>query len=317
MAHVITVDAGSAGPAPTAASPTTAAADALIPADHPFAAHLRRVAALEAESPHRAWTPEDGPLPSLYMSHGGGPMPFWRPEWIDPLHQWARALPKPKAILVVSAHWESAPLSISATRPSELVYDFGGFDDIYYTFRYDTPDGSELARQILGLMPDTEHVHQHASRGLDHGSWVPLKIMYPAADVPILQLSLPTEDPDKLLAIGERLRPLREEGVLVVGSGHMTHGLPFITREMLTENKAPGWSTDFDAWAADALARGDVDELARYRTAATGLPYAHPTVELFTPLFVTLGAATDPTAQPSTTLDGYSIGLSRRSLQAS
>jgi 4,5-DOPA dioxygenase extradiol len=159
-------------------------------------------------------------------------------------------------------------------------------------------------------------VHQHTRRGLDHGAWVPLKIMYPAADVPVLQLSLPTEDPDTLLALGERLRPLREQGVLVVGSGHMTHGLPFLTREMWRENTVPGWSADFDAWAADALARGDVAELARFRTAAPGMPYAHPTVEHFTPLFVALGAATDPTAPVTTTLDGYGVGLSRRSFQA-
>lgn len=295
---------------------TTATADARIPAGHPFAAHLSRVAALEQADPHRAWTPADGALPSLYLSHGGGPMPFESPEWLDPLHGWARSLPKPKAILVVSAHWESAPLSLSADRPGDLVYDFGGFNPIYHDFRYDTPDPGEFTRQVAGLMPDTERAHQHARRGLDHGAWVPLKIMYPAADIPILQLSLPTEDPEKLLALGARLRPLREQGVLVIGSGHMTHGLPFLTREMFTENKVPGWSADFDAWAADALARGDVNELARFRTAAPGMPYAHPTVEHFTPLFVTLGAATDPIAPVVTTLDGYGVGLSRRSFQA-
>ena len=96
----------------------------------------------------------------------------------------------------------------------------------------------------------------------------------------------------------------------------MTHGLPFLTRENFTGDAVPGWSSDFDAWAADALARGDVAELARYRAAAPGMPYAHPTVEHFTPLFVALGAATDPTVAPTTTLDGYSAGLSRRSFQA-
>ena len=300
---------------PSVAPATTAATDARIPADHPFAAHLRRVADLEAEQPHRPWTPDDGPLPSLYLSHGGGPMPFERPEWLTPLHDWARALPKPRAILVVSAHWEAAPLSVSAARPDDLVYDFGGFAPLYYTFRYDTPDGGELARQVTGLLPDSQHVHEHGNRGLDHGAWVPLKIMYPAADVPVLQLSLPTDDPDRLLALGERLRPLREQGVLVVGSGHMTHGLPFLTRDMFVRNAVPGWSADFDSWAADALARGDVAELARFRTAAPGMPYAHPTVEHFTPLFVTLGAAADPATPVTTTLDGYSIGLSRRSFQ--
>jgi 4,5-DOPA dioxygenase extradiol len=294
-------------------SSSTAVADARIPAGHPFAEHLRQAA---AAGEHRAWTTEDGPMPSLYVSHGGGPMPFENPEWLDPLHTWARSLPKPKAILVVSAHWESAPLSVSAPRPSELVYDFGGFDPLYYTFRYDTPDAGDLAAQVSAMMPGAEKPHEHTSRGLDHGAWVPLKIMYPAADVPVLQLSLPTEDPDALLALGARLRPLREQGVLVMGSGHMTHGLPFLTREQFTENKVPGWSADFDAWAAEALAAGDVSELARFRGAAPGMPYSHPTVEHFTPLFVALGAATDPAAPVTTKLDGYAIGLSRRSFQA-
>ncbi|WP_127502639.1 dioxygenase family protein [Actinoplanes solisilvae] len=294
-------------------SSSTAVADARIPASHPFAEHLRKAA---AAGEHRAWTPEDGPMPSLYVSHGGGPMPFENPEWLDPLHTWARALPKPTAILVVSAHWESAPLSVSAPRPSELVYDFSGFDPLYYTFRYDTPDAGELAAQVTAMISGAEQVHEHTRRGLDHGAWVPLKIMYPGADVPVLQLSLPTDDPDELLALGARLRPLREQGVLVIGSGHMTHGLPFLTREMFTEGKVPSWSADFDAWAAEALARGDVSELARFRSAAPGMPYSHPTVEHFTPLFVTLGAASDPAAPVITKLDGYSIGLSRRSFQA-
>ncbi|MBU2664166.1 dioxygenase [Actinoplanes bogorensis] len=294
---------------------TTEAADARIPAAHPFAAHVRRAVAAEAADPHRTWTPADGPLPSLYVSHGGGPMPFENPEWLNPLRRWARSLPKPKAILMVSAHWESAPLSISAARPSELVYDFGGFNPMYYQFRYDTPDATELSRQVVAMMPDADRVHEHASRGLDHGAWVPLKIMYPMADVPVLQLSLPTENPDELFKLGERLRPLREQGVLVVGSGHMTHGLPFLTREQFVDGKVPGWSADFDEWAAEALSRGDVNELAGYRSNAPGMPYSHPTVEHFTPLFVTLGAADEPTAPVETKLEGYSIGLSRRSFQ--
>src|SRR5881398_2612339 len=119
-------------------STTTALADAHIPAAHPFAAHLRRAAEIEQAAPHRLWTPEDGALPSLYISHGA-PMLFEMTDWMTQLHDWAHALPKPRAILILSAHWESAPLSISATAPAELVYDFGGFDPLYYTMRYDTP----------------------------------------------------------------------------------------------------------------------------------------------------------------------------------
>ena len=295
---------------------TTNTTDANIPATHPFARHLERVAALEAERPHRTWMAGDGPLPSLFLSHGGGPLPFESAGWLDPLHAWARALPKPTAILVVSAHWEFAPLSLSAAQPRGLVYDFGGFDPLYYTFGYNTPAADELARQVTGLLPRQESMIQQAQRGLDHGAWVPLKIMYPAADIPVLQLSLPSEDPDNLLALGKRLHPLRESGVLLVGSGHMTHGLPYLTPEMLHGNKVPGWSAEFDAWAADALARGDVAELSRYRTAAPGMPYAHPTVEHFSPLFVTLGAADDPGEPVHTTLEGFALGLSRRSFQA-
>jgi 4,5-DOPA dioxygenase extradiol len=298
---------------PSSPSDATAAADALIPSGHPFAAHLRRAAAAGRRSPHRLWTPADGALPSLYISHGA-PMLFEMTDWMTQLHDWAHALPKPQAILIVSAHWESAPLSISGTQPTELVYDFGGFDPLYYTMRYDTPEATDLARQVVGLLPDNEHVHEHRSRGLDHGAWVPLKIMYPDADIPVLQMSLPTQDPARLLALGGRLKALREEGVLVIGSGYMTHGLPFIDWQHL--DRVPGWSSDFDVWAADALARGDVDELARFRSAAPGMPHAHPTVEHFTPLFVTLGAASDPSAPVTTAIDGYALGLAKRSFQA-
>ncbi|HEX2774115.1 MAG TPA: class III extradiol ring-cleavage dioxygenase, partial [Micromonosporaceae bacterium] len=289
-------------------------ADKLIPASHPFAQHLARTATAESAAAHRVWTPSDGPLPALYISHGAPPL-FEDTAWMTELHSWTRRLPRPRAILIISAHWESAPLSITSTQAgTDLVYDFGGFDPMYYRMRYDTTDASELARRVLAAVPDTDTVHEHRSRGLDHGAWVPLKVMYPEADVPVLQLSIPTHDATRLLDLGARLRVLREQGVLVIGSGFMTHGLRYINWRNPTE--VPGWSADFDAWAADALARGDVDELAAFRTRAPGMPYAHPTVEHFTPLFVTLGAATDPGTPVSTTIDGYFIGLARRSFQA-
>lgn len=254
----------------------------------------------------------DSRMPALYIGHGAPPL-LDDPVWSGELRALAGDLPRPTAILVVSAHWESAPISLSANG-APLVYDFGGFDPKYYEMTYRTPDASALARKVAALMPTTEPVHQHATRGLDHGAWVPLTIMYPDADVPVLQLSLPTEDPDKLLALGRRLQPLRDEGVLIVGSGFLTHGLRFL-RDFSIDAAAPGWSTDFDAWAAEALARGDVDELANFRAKAPGMPYAHPTVEHYTPLFVTLGASTDPATPGDQVVDGFWMGLSKRSLR--
>jgi 4,5-DOPA dioxygenase extradiol len=252
-------------------------------------------------------------MPALYIGHGAPPL-LDDPAWSGELRALAADLPRPTAILIVSAHWESAPLALSASGPgTELVYDFGGFDPKYYRMRYDTPDASDIARRVTALMPDTERVHQHASRGLDHGAWVPLTIMYPEADIPVLQMSLPTQDPYELLTLGGRLRQLRDEGVLIIGSGFLTHGLPFL-RDFRIDAEAPGWSTDFDLWAADALSRGDITELAAYQTRAPGMPYAHPTVEHYTPLFVTLGAATDTEAPGDQVIQGYWMGLSKRSL---
>jgi 4,5-DOPA dioxygenase extradiol len=284
-----------------------------LPASHPYAVHLRSAEARRLAVPHRSWTPEDGPLPTLYLSHGAPPT-FEDAAWMRQLHDWAQSFPRPRAILIVSAHWESDELGITSTAPTELVYDFGGFAPVYYRMRYDTPNNTDLASRLRSVLPHGSRLHEHRQRGLDHGAWVPLKIMYPEADVPVLQLSMPTHDPAALFALGERLRVLRSEGVLVVGSGFMTHGLRYV--DWRNPTNVPTWSSDFDQWVAAALERGDVDELEHFATRAPGLPYAHPTVEHFTPLFVTLGAATDPAAGVTTTIDGYMVGLAKRSFQA-
>jgi 4,5-DOPA dioxygenase extradiol len=274
------------------------------------------VDAAPSSAAQRSWEPSDGPLPALYIGHGAPPL-LDDPLWMSQLAAWTHTMPKPRAVLIVSAHWEAAPLMLSSpSARTPLVYDFGGFQPRYYTLTYPTPDASALAREVAALMPSTSPAHQHPSRGLDHGAWVPLKVMYPLADVPVLQLSIPTSDPLRLLALGARLKPLRESGVLVIGSGFLTHGLPFITREMVTGEVVPGWSAEFDQWAAEALARGDVETLAAFRR-APGMPYAHPTADHFLPLFVTLGAATDPAAPAATVIDGYWMGFAKRSVQVS
>jgi 4,5-DOPA dioxygenase extradiol len=263
----------------------------------------------------RPWTSADGPLPGIFLGHGAPPL-LDDPLWMGQLFEWAQGLPKPQSILIVSAHWEHAPLSLSGTQAATpLVYDFGGFDRRFFQMTYPTPDAAGLAGQVAAVMPDGAPLHQHRSRGLDHGAWVPLKVMYPNADVPAVQLSLPTDDPWRLVEIGRRLRPLREQGVLVIGSGFMTHGLPYLTRGDFDGTTAPqGWSVEFDEWSRQALAGGDLETLAAYEK-APGMPFAHPTVEHFLPLFVTMGTADRPDAPVRTVIEGFAFGLSKRSFE--
>jgi 4,5-DOPA dioxygenase extradiol len=254
-----------------------------------------------------------GRMPALYLGHGAPPLvddPLWPAE----LAAWSARLPRPAAILVVSAHWESAPLTLSATEPVGLVYDFWGFPQRYYHVRYDSPGAPDLAAAVRALMPERETVAEQPRRGLDHGAYVPLSVMYPAADIPVLQVSMPSLAPDRLLELGRRLAPLRDDGVLIIGSGFLTHGLPFVD---FSEPAAdpPGWSAEFDAWAADALARQALDELLDYARRAPALRYAHPTVEHLAPMFVTLGAALEAGERPTTEVEGYWFGLSKRSFQ--
>ena len=251
-------------------------------------------------------------MPALFLSHGAPPL-VDNPTWVSQLRELAGGLPRPAAILIASAHWESAPLMLGATGTVPLVYDFGGFPQHYYQVQYRASGAPALADRIEKVMPDTEPVAR-TNRGLDHGAYVPLTVMYPDADVPVLQMSLPTLEPDRLLEIGRRLRPLREEGVLIVGSGFTTHGLPFL-RDWRADAPAPGWSKDFDAWAAETLASGDVDELAAFRDRAPGMPYAHPTIEHFAPMFLTLGASGDPEQGVQQPIDGFWMGLAKRSFQ--
>ena len=253
-------------------------------------------------------------LPAVYLGHGAPPL-LDDEVWTGELARWASELPRPKAVLIVSAHWESAPLTLGATETgTPLTYDFYGFPERFYRMTYTSPGAPWLADRIAAMMPDSETVAREPGYGLDHGAYVPLMVMYPEADVPVLQMSMPSLDPQRLFDLGARLRPLRDEGVLVIGSGFLTHGLPFL-RDWSTDADPPGWSREFDLWAAEALQRGAVDELMDFRHRAPGMPYAHPTTEHFAPLFVTLGAASDPEATPETAIDGFFMGLAKRSLQ--
>ncbi|MFC9897672.1 dioxygenase [Nocardia sp. NPDC127579] len=250
-------------------------------------------------------------MPAVYLSHGAPPLADDR-LWPGQLAAWSVELPTPEAILVVSAHWEDAPTTLGATSTVPLVYDFWGFDDKYYRVRYPAPGAPELASKVRTLLNNS--VHDAPDRGLDHGAYVPLVEMYPEADVPVLQISMPSLEPAELFALGRKLAPLREEGVLIMGSGFFTHNL----REMVpdtTDEPAPAWSAEFDEWGREALAAGDVDALLDFQHTAPDAVRAHPRTEHFAPLFVTLGAGEADLGAYRTAIDGFWYGLAKRSIQ--
>jgi len=256
-------------------------------------------------------------MPVLYLSHGAPPLAD-DATWTRELRSWSAELPRPRAILIVSAHWEEAPIAVSATTTVPLVYDFWGFPAKYYGVTYPAPGAPELAASVAALLSTPgQRVHADESRGLDHGAYVPLVEMYPAADVPVLQLSLPTLDPATLVQVGRKLQPLRDEGVLIIGSGFTTHNLRAIDFGAGFDQTPPGWSTEFDAWAAEAMAHHDVDALVDFLHAAPAGRLAHPRTEHFAPLFVSLGAADHSAPQVRSVIDGFWIGLSKRSWQLS
>ncbi|HYH35629.1 MAG TPA: class III extradiol ring-cleavage dioxygenase, partial [Nocardioides sp.] len=259
----------------------------------------------------RAWTPEDGALPALFVSHGAPPT-LDDPDWLRDLFEWGQSLPKPRGIVVVSAHWENAPLAVTNVNAGTLLYyDFGGFNPRYYTLQYRTPDASELAQRVLGSLSDTTEVHHFPGRGLDHGAFIPLMAMYPAADVPVIQLSMPSLDPAALLALGKRLKSMREEGYLVIGSGFMTHSFATMRRPELM-----GPVREFDAWAAESIARRDVDALTDYLAKGPGAKIAHPTADHFVPMLLTLGAGDDESSAPEMVIARETMFNSIRSFQA-
>jgi len=251
-------------------------------------------------------------MPALYLSHGAPPLAD-DPVWPAELAAWAADLPRPRAVLVVSAHWEEAPLALGATTAVPLVHDFWGFPEHYYRVRYPAPGAPALAESVRKLLRTPGGgVQDFPDRGLDHGAYVPLVEMYPDADIPVLQISMPTLDPERLLALGRRLAPLREEGVLIVGSGFFTHNLAALRHK---GDGPPAWSAEFDAWGREALAAQDVDGLLDFAHKSPAGRLAHPRTEHFAPLFVTLGAAEGDLAGQRSVIDGFWMGLAKRSLQ--
>ncbi len=270
----------------------------------------------------------NAPMPTLFVAHGApyrieeggqpksiGPVGSdWIANLFSDLNAWAKSIPHPKAVLMLSAHWEERPVTIGATTTVPLVYDFYGFPEEYYKVEYAAPGAPELAQRVRELVSPTQPVAEAPDRGLDHGAYTPLAAMYPAADVPVLQVSLPTMDPGKLFELGRALAPLRNEGILIVGSGFIVHNL----RAMNFNPDAPAfpWAAEFDAWTAETLAAQDVDRLLNYRAKAPGVRYALPTHEHFVPAIVAQGAALEGPHDVQFPLTGFVMGsLTRRSVQ--
>ncbi|MCA9727860.1 MAG: dioxygenase [Candidatus Eisenbacteria bacterium] len=255
-------------------------------------------------------------MPVVFLAHGS---PFLLDDatWVRELAGWSAALPRPRAILMVSAHWENQPVTLGATETVPLVYDFYGFPARYYEVTYPAPGAPELAartRDLLVGSGTTRSVLDAPTRGLDHGAYVPLVAMYPRADVPVLQMSLPTLDAPELFALGRALESLRDEGVLIVGSGFVTHNLR--TLDLRPDAPTPAWAADFDAWVTQALETTDVDALVRYRELAPGVRQSLPTHEHFVPLVVASGAAGSDRAVVDFPITGWMAGsFTRRSVQ--
>jgi 4,5-DOPA dioxygenase extradiol len=227
----------------------------------------------------------------LFVSHGSPTLPLERGEAVDFLRALGPSLGRPEAILVVSAHWDTARPAVSAAEHPETIYDFYGFPPELYRLRYPAPGAPGLAKRAAGLLADAGMQPQvDLQRGLDHGAWTSLMLMYPQADIPVTQLSIQSRlGPAHHVRLGEALRPLRDEGVLIFTSGGATHNLRELSYQRGNPVPQP-WVVEFNEWLADAILSGRHEDLVNYRGKAPHAVRNHPTDEHLIPLFVALGA---------------------------
>lgn len=231
-------------------------------------------------------------MPSLFLSHGAPTLPLTDTPARLFLQQLGRALERPKAILVISAHWETKVSTVNAVDSNETIHDFYGFPRALYDLRYSAPGSPTLAARVAAaLRAGAFDCNIDTRRGLDHGAWVPLLLMYPQGDIPVLQLSVqPHLGPEHHLHVGRALTPLRDEGVLIIGSGSFTHDLSEF-RGHGPNDPAPEWVNSFADWFDAALVEGQTDVLIDYRRRAPFATKNHPTDEHLLPLYAALGAA--------------------------
>jgi 4,5-DOPA dioxygenase extradiol len=226
--------------------------------------------------------------PSVFVSHGAPTLAIERNDTVEFLRGLGAELGRPRAILCVSAHWATGVPTLSAAERPETIYDFGGFPAELYRVRYDAPGAPALAARAAGLL-SAAGIESELSRerGLDHGAWVPLSLMYPERDVPVTQLSVqPRAGAEAHFRMGRALAPLRGEGVLILSTGGATHNLRQLGRGV----EAPDWAARFDEWLDEKIRVGSYRELLDYRRLAPHAEDAHPTDEHLLPLFVAAGA---------------------------
>lgn len=231
-------------------------------------------------------------MPTLFISHGAPDMGLTRPPVAAFLAGLPASLPRPRAILCISAHWETRqPALTAATRPA-TIYDFYGFSPELYRITYGAPGDERLARKVLEMLEAAGvDAGLDPGRGLDHGAWVPLRLMYPKADVPVVQLSIqPHRGAEHHLALGHMLEPLRAEGVLILGSGGATHNLREFHNYAMDAPPVDR-AAAFERWVNQCIATGDTASLCRFGDAGPHARWNHPSVEHFLPLFVPLGAS--------------------------
>lgn len=232
--------------------------------------------------------------PVLFVSHGS-PMFALEPGVSGPaLRAWAQSLPLPRAIVVMSPHWMASDLRVMTHPRPPTWHDFGGFPAPLYQLQYPAPGQPDLARQMVALLQAQGlSAREDNTRPLDHGAWVPLMHLYPEAQVPVVQLALPQRyTPESLWVIGQALAPLREQGVLIIGSGSMTHNLYEVLGQGLRDPaEGRAYAERFCRWVETALSSGNTQNLLDYRRQAPQAERAHPTDEHFATLFFAMGAA--------------------------
>lgn len=232
-------------------------------------------------------------MPSLFIAHGAPLLAVENNEYTQFLTQLGHSLPRPKAIVLFSAHWESSAQKVSEVNQYDTIYDFGGFDPALYTIKYPARGSQEISNEIIGLFKENGIPFEvETKRGLDHGAWVVLRLLYPNADVPVIAMSVnPHLSPEEQYKIGQSLAALRANDVLIIGSGGSVHNLRAVN--FADNGKIDQWALEFDDWLAHHLQTWDTDSLFKYDSLAPNSQYAVPPYgnEHFVPIFYAMGAA--------------------------